>query len=71
MQEDNERLRDWATESIVASRRARAESIFDYNRLRGEVDRLNEVNANMQSQLAVLETRFNHLVRRDGTYAEA
>ena len=70
VQEDNERLRDWVTESIIASRRSRVESTDSYNRLRGEVVRLNAENANMQSQLAVLETRFNHLVRRDGPYEE-
>ena len=69
VQEDNERLSEWVTESMMVTSRARDESAANYGRLRGEVVRLTAENANMQSQLAVLETRFNHLVRR-GPYTE-
>ena len=39
VQEDNERLGAWVTESIIDTRRARLEAADDYDRLRGEVTR--------------------------------
>ena len=70
VQQNSEHLSEWVTESMIETDRARRESANNFIRLQGEVVRLNAENANMQSQLAVLETRFNHLVRRGGPYTE-
>ena len=50
-QEDNERLRNWVTESMIAARRNRKEATSSRQELRHEIDRLYTVNAAMQSQL--------------------
>ena len=69
-QEENETLRNWVTDSMIAARRNREESTASHQELRHEIDRLYTVNAAMQSQLDAMESRLNHIIRRGGPYEE-
>ena len=70
VQEDNERLRDWVTESMIAACRTREEATSSHQELRQEIERLYIVNTVMQAQLDAMESRVNHIIRRGGPYEE-